>query len=191
MFARSIVIVLALLSSAAAFLPAQKITRAPVRLAAESSRRGFLAESVAVAGVALAAPAFADDAAPAAPPKPEKVNYGDFPVPSEWGISGKDYYADATRVVKHMEYATQQDKGAANMDEINKNMKKEMVDFVSFYRRFNNVAGKQSFSTLYTAINVLAGHYTSYGTKFPVPEKRRKRLYQEYAEIEKNIKKGR
>ena len=64
------------------------------------------------------------------------------------------------------------------MDTINKNMKKEMVDFVSFYRRFSNVAGKQSFSTLYTAINVLAGHYTSYGTKFPVPEKRRKRLYQ-------------
>ena len=63
------------------------------------------------------------------------------------------------------------------MDTINKNMKKEMVDFVSFYRRFSNVAGKQSFSTLYTAINVLAGHYTSYGTKFPVPEKRRKRLY--------------
>jgi photosystem II Psb27 protein len=40
-------------------------------------------------------------------------------------------------------------------------MKKEMIDFVSFYRRFNNVAGRQSFSTLYTAINVLAGHYTS------------------------------
>jgi hypothetical protein len=118
----------------------------------------------------------------------------------------------------------------------------KMVDFVSFYRRFNNIAGKQSFSTLYTAINgnnqtphanlllllkrtgpipfcvshlrlallcayadsqralafasfvaltVLAGHYTSYGTKFPVPEKRRKRLYQEYAEIEKNIRKQR
>lgn len=39
------------------------------------------------------------------------------------------------------------------MDLLNKNMKKEMTDFVSFYRRFNNVAGKQSFSTLYTAIN--------------------------------------
>ena len=45
------------------------------------------------------------------------------------------------------------DKGTANMDLINKNMKKEMVDFVSFYRRFNNIAGKQSFSTLYTSIN--------------------------------------
>lgn len=32
-------------------------------------------------------------------------------------------------------------------------------------RRFNNVAGKPSFSTLYTAINVMAGHYASYGPK--------------------------
>ena len=45
------------------------------------------------------------------------------------------------------------EKGTLNMEAINKNMKKEMVDFVSFYRRFNNVSGKQSFSTLYTAIN--------------------------------------
>merc|ERR1711924_201741 len=67
---------------------------------------------------------------------------------------------------------------APNMELIALNCKKEMIDFVSFYRRFTNVSGKQSFSTLYTAINVLAGHYTSYGPKFPVPEKRRKRLFQ-------------
>jgi photosystem II Psb27 protein len=86
-------------------------------------------------------------------------------------------------------------------------------------RRFNNVAGKPSFSTLYTAINVMAGHYASYGPKvrvvaddgtpgsavveaalplcpmllcqFPLPEKRRKRLMQEFTEIERNIKRGR
>ena len=38
----------------------------------------------------------------------------------------------------------QMEKGTPNMEAINKNMKKEMVDFVSFYRRFNNVSGKQS-----------------------------------------------
>eukprot|EP00617_Octactis_speculum_P019212 CAMPEP_0185771514 /NCGR_PEP_ID=MMETSP1174-20130828/64346_1 /TAXON_ID=35687 /ORGANISM="Dictyocha speculum, Strain CCMP1381" /LENGTH=207 /DNA_ID=CAMNT_0028457397 /DNA_START=53 /DNA_END=676 /DNA_ORIENTATION=- len=168
----------------------------------EESRRSFLNEGLALGlgvsvisgfpGLSLADEGDAPAPAPAAPPAPPaKVSYGDFPVPSEWGIKGKNYYDDATTVVKHMQYATQMDKGTANMDTINKNMKKEMIDFVSFYRRFSNVSGKQSFSTLYTAINVLAGHYTSYGTKFPVPEKRRKRLYQEYAEIEKNIKKQR
>ena len=130
-----------------------------------------------------------------------------------------------------------------------------MLDFVSYYRRFQGINGKQSYSLLYTSINVLAGHYTrwgtlflkhlliikfcvveskgcktvtclnlynilflkvyysllpknsvqpsylilrflfsctiaflswiSYGVKFPVPEKRRKRLLQEFADIDK------
>lgn len=66
-----------------------------------------------------------------------------------------------------------------------------MTQFVSYYRRNGSVNGKQSFSLLYTSINVLAGHYTSYGTKFPVPEKRRKRLLQEFNDIEKNLRKKR
>lgn len=53
-----------------------------------------------------------------------------------------------------------------------------MVEFVANYRRSNNISGKLSYSNLYTSISVLAGHYASYGPKFPVPEKRRKRLMQ-------------
>lgn len=54
----------------------------------------------------------------------------------------------------------------------------QMVEFVSNYRRSDNINGKLSYSNLYTSISVLAGHYASYGPKFPVPEKRRKRLLQ-------------
>ena len=90
-----------------------------------------------------------------------------------------------------MVVATGLGKGATKMEDFGKEMKKEMIEFVSYYRRFPKVAGKPSFSTLYTSINVLAGHYTSYGFKYPLPEKRRKRLYQEYAEIEKSLKRGR
>ena len=61
---------------------------------------------------------------------------------------------------------------------------------VSFYRRFTNVSGKQSFSTLYTAINTLSGHYASYGNKYPVPEKRKVRLQQQYKEIERALARG-
>merc|ERR1712230_170542 len=66
-----------------------------------------------------------------------------------------DYYTWAAKVVAHMRLATSLEKGAPNMEMIALNCKKEMIDFVSFYRRFTNVSGKQSFSTLYTAINVL------------------------------------
>lgn len=114
----------------------------------------------------------------------------DYTFPKDWGLTFK-YEQDALKVRDHMVIATGLAKGSTNMEDFGKNMKKEMVDFVSYYRRFPNVAGKPSFSTLYTSINVLAGHYTSYGYKYPLPEKRRKRLYQEYAEIEKSLKRGR
>jgi photosystem II Psb27 protein len=113
-----------------------------------------------------------------------------YEFPTDWGLTFR-YDDDAARVRKHMIVATGLAKGADKMEEFGKNMKKEMVDFVSYYRRFQKVAGKPSFSTLYTSINVLAGHYTSYGYKYPLPEKRRKRLYQEYAEIEKSLSRGR
>jgi len=114
----------------------------------------------------------------------------DYTFPTTWGLTFK-YEQDAAQVREHMIIATGLAKGADNMEQFGKNMKKEMVDFVSYYRRFPKVAGKPSFSTLYTAINVLAGHYTSYGFKYPLPEKRRKRLYQEYSEIDKSLKRGR
>jgi hypothetical protein len=102
--------------------------RSQVNLDAES-RRSFFSESLAAfAAISVAGPVFADEVATAvAPPakvnhivlqrgsqlcpftmcKRQQVNYGDYPVPSTWGIGGKDYYSDAALVLKHMEYATQ------------------------------------------------------------------------------------
>jgi photosystem II Psb27 protein len=114
----------------------------------------------------------------------------EYAFPSDWGLTFK-YEEDASKVRDHLLVATALGKGAVNMEDFGKNMKKEMIDFVSYYRRFPKVAGKPSFSTLYTAINVVAGHYTSYGYKYPLPEKRRKRLYQEYSEIDRSLKRGR
>lgn len=128
-------------------------------------------------------------AAPAKPDAPAKVELG--PVPSDFGLNYKDYYADVVKVVNHMRYAVQMEKSNPRLAEVAGNVKAEMLDFVSYYRRFNGIAGKQSFSLLYTSVNVLAGHYTSYGTKFPVPEKRRKRLLIEFNDIEKQVRKKR
>ena len=110
--------------------------------------------------------------------------------PDDWGLQFK-YAADTEKVRGHMLVATGMAKGTDQMEPYGKNLKKEMIDYVSYYRRFPAVAGKPSFSTMYTAINVLAGHYTSYGFKYPLPEKRRKRLYQEFAEVDKSLKRDR
>jgi len=77
------------------------------------------------------------------------------------------------------------------MSDVVADVRKEMNDFVARYRRNNNVNGSASFNTLYTAINTLSGHYASYGNNYPVPEKRKKRLTQQFAEIDKALKRGR
>eukprot|EP00595_Chromulina_sp_UTEXLB2642_P003534 CAMPEP_0196765422 /NCGR_PEP_ID=MMETSP1095-20130614/8689_1 /TAXON_ID=96789 ORGANISM="Chromulina nebulosa, Strain UTEXLB2642" /NCGR_SAMPLE_ID=MMETSP1095 /ASSEMBLY_ACC=CAM_ASM_000446 /LENGTH=174 /DNA_ID=CAMNT_0042123421 /DNA_START=123 /DNA_END=647 /DNA_ORIENTATION=+ len=118
----------------------------------------------------------------------EKVSLG--PPPNDFGLK-LDYYVDAQKLVNQMRYAVQLEKGDPIIASFAQKVKDDMTQFVSYYRRNNAVSGKQSFSLLYTSINVLAGHYTSYGTKFPVPEKRRKRLLQEFADIDKNIRKKR
>ena len=148
----------------------------------QPSRRDF----VKIAGIATAAAPFLAAQAEVEVPAQSAV----YSFPTDWGLSFK-YDEDAAKVREHMVVATGLAKGAERMEDYGKNMKKEMIDFVSYYRRFPKVAGKPSFSTLYTSINVLAGHYTSYGYKYPLPEKRRKRLYQEYAEIDKSLKRGR
>ena len=93
-------------------------------------------------------------------------------------------------MLKNMVIATDLARGAPNMEVIVKSTRSEMNDFVAFYRRQPKVAGMPSFSTMYTAINTLSGHYASYGNKYPVPEKRRTRLQQQYKEIERALSRG-
>lgn len=179
-----LLITAALVSASSAFSPSAMKMSATEHT---SVRRTFF-KTIGTGAVAAAGIATSPFAALAEVVVPTQVTEFDFP--SNWGLSYK-YEEDAAKVRDHMVVATGLGKGATRMEDYGKNMKKEMIDFVSYYRRFPKVAGKPSFSTLYTSINVLAGHYTSYGFKYPLPEKRRKRLYQEYAEIEKSLKRGR
>ena len=153
----------------------------------QSARRQFL-QTASTCAVASTASLLLPAVASAEITVPEQTK--DYEFPTDWGLT-YTYDTDAARVRAHMVTATGLAKGTERMEDFGKNLKKEMIDFVSYYRRFPQVAGKPSFSTLYTSINVLAGHYTSYGYKYPLPEKRRKRLYQEYAEIDKSLKRSR
>jgi photosystem II Psb27 protein len=136
----------------------------------QSARRQFLqtaSTGSAAAAVALLFPALAS--AEVVVPEQSK----EYTFPTDWGLT-YTYDTDAARVCAHMVTATGLAKGTDRMEDFGKNLKKGMIDFVSYYRRFPQVAGKPSFLTLHTSINVLAGHYMSYGYKYPLPEKRRK-----------------
>jgi len=148
----------------------------------ETTRRAALASFATVfAGVA---PALAEGEAPVAEkPKPT------LQPPDAYKLK-KDYPKDARMMLNNMVIATELARGTPQMEEIVKSTRSEMNDFVAFYRRQPKVAGMPSFSTMYTAINTLSGHYASYGNKYPVPEKRRVRLKQQYKEIERALARG-
>lgn len=143
-------------------------TSQPTMSASPVNRRAFLAATIAA--VASLAPGSA--------------------LAARSTMSG-DYKADATQVLGDMRAACDLSRGAAGMAETVGKTRKEMNDFVALYRRNDKVAGSSSFSTLYTAINTLSGHYASYGSNYPVPEKRKKRLSQQFAEIDRALNRNR
>ena len=157
-----------------AFQPAMRVqVNTPARVSApvcmsDVSRRAALAGAAAAAFGAL--PAFAEG----------EVSYA----------LKKDYREDAKQMLNNMRTATELTRGEPGMEDIVKKTRSEMNDFVAFYRRQPKVAGMPSFSTLYTAINTLSGHYASYGNKYPVPTKRKERLQQQYKEIDRALARG-
>lgn len=94
-------------------------------------------------------------------------------------------------MLEDMKLATDLQRGVPEFVETVTRTRAEMNDFVALYRRNDKVSGSTSFNTLYTAINTLSGHYASYGNSYPVPEKRRKRLNQQYSEIDRALQRGR
>jgi photosystem II Psb27 protein len=102
-----------------------------------------------------------------------------------------DYKTDAARMLDDMREATALTRGAEGMADVVSRTRADMNDFVALYRRNTKVSGSTSYSVLYTACNTLSGHYASYGPLYPVPEKRKKRLVQQFTEVERALARGR
>lgn len=111
---------------------------------------------------------------------------------SNAGISGQmtgDYRQDTLTVIENLRTAINispdnPDKNAAEVDARN-----IINDYFSYYRRDNSVDGLSSFATLRTALNGLAGHYSSYPNR-PIPDKLKNRLEQEFKQVEAALKRG-
>jgi photosystem II Psb27 protein len=62
-------------------------------------------------------------------------------------------------------------------------------DFASRYRRDGAVANLSSFTTMRTALNAIAGHYSAYPNR-PLPEKLKTRVEQELKQVESALNRG-
>jgi photosystem II Psb27 protein len=104
------------------------------------------------------------------------------------GMSG-NYTQDTLSVLSNLKAAIELPKDAPNQADSFNLAKQQISDYASRYRRNAKVSGLRSFTTMQTALNSLAGFYTNYGNR-PLPEKLKKRLTQEFSQVELAVKRG-
>ncbi|WP_013322062.1 photosystem II protein Psb27 [Gloeothece verrucosa] len=107
---------------------------------------------------------------------------------SPTGLGG-NYTQDTLKLIDTLSAVIELPKEAENKAEIQSQARDEINDYISRYRRDQNSGGLRSFTTMQTALNAIAGYYTSYGTR-PLPEKLKNRLKQEFKQVQFALEKG-
>jgi photosystem II Psb27 protein len=100
-----------------------------------------------------------------------------------------DYAKDTLSVVSSLRQAIDLPADAPDKAKAQAQARQQINDFISRYRRDGTVAGLSSYMTMQTALNGLAGHYSSYPNR-PLPEKLKKRLEKEFRQVELAISRG-
>ena len=104
------------------------------------------------------------------------------------GLSG-NYNQDTLVVLENLKTAIDLPDDASNKKEVVTLARRQISDYASRYRRNSKTAGLRSFTTMQTALNAIAGYYSSYGNR-PLPDKLKKRLNQEFKQVEISLKRG-
>ena len=97
-----------------------------------------------------------------------------------------DYTKDTISVVKALKGAIDTPKDASNKDEVREDSLSLITDYISRYRNRGLVNKTQSFTTMQTALNAMAGHYKNFASR-PLPEKLKERLNKELSLAEKMV----
>ncbi|MGB3296300.1 MAG: photosystem II protein Psb27 [Phormidesmis sp.] len=104
------------------------------------------------------------------------------------GLSG-NYTDDTVALIESLRDSISIPADAPDKIELQNEAKQKINDFASRYRRDGSVSNLGSFATMRTALNALAGHYSSYPNR-PVPQKLQDRLEQEFKQVEAALRRG-
>ena len=97
-----------------------------------------------------------------------------------------DYAKDTISVVKILKEAIETPKDASNKSEVRDESLSIITDYISRYRNRGMVNKTQSFTTMQTALNAMAGHYKNFASR-PLPENLKERLNKELSLAEKLV----
>lgn len=104
------------------------------------------------------------------------------------GLTG-DYRQDTFALLQSLRTAIELPEDAPDKAAAQAQARQKINDFASRYRRDSSVTTLSSFTTMRTALNSLAGHYSSYPNR-PLPQKLKNRLEQEFKQVENALKRG-
>ena len=97
-----------------------------------------------------------------------------------------NYTEDTLSVVKTLQIAVDTPKDSPNKDEVKDEALILITDYISRYRNRGMVNKTQSFTTMQTALNAMAGHYKFFASR-PLPDKLKERLTKEFSLAEKMV----
>ncbi len=101
-----------------------------------------------------------------------------------------DYNQDTLTLISNLENVIDTPDDTPEKAALKDQARQQMNDYTARYRRDSQYGGSRSFTTMQTAINALAGFYSSYGNR-PIPEKLEDRVKQELRRVEIAVKRGR
>ena len=78
---------------------------------------------------------------------------------------------------------------AADAATIQSQARTQINEYIARYRREAKSGTLRSFTTMQTALNALAGYYTSYGSR-PIPDKLKSRLKVEFNQAKLAVERG-
>ncbi|MEN9215705.1 MAG: photosystem II protein Psb27 [Gloeomargarita sp. HHBFW_bins_162] len=105
------------------------------------------------------------------------------------GTLSGNYTQDTLKLVQTLRQAVALPEDDPNKAEFQTSARQQINDFAARYRRDNGVSGLLSFTTMRTALNALAGHYSSYPGR-PIPEKLKNRITEQLDQVELSLKRG-
>jgi photosystem II Psb27 protein len=104
---------------------------------------------------------------------------------------GEDYKNETQQVIDQVKATLELEKTDPRKADAVASLRLISNDWVAKYRRDKKVAGKPSFSNMYSVVNAIAGHYISFGPTYPIPVKRKDRILDEVKDAEKALSRGR
>ena len=106
---------------------------------------------------------------------------------ADTGLTG-NYRQDTLTVLETLRTTLEMPVDNPNREEVREKAREQLNDYAARYRRDEKVAGLRSFTTMQTALNALANYYTSAYATRPIPQKVKDRVSQEFAQVERALR---